>query len=58
MHLTKPINQSLELSIILLIDRLTLCNIDDVKSKLLCIYQEKWYSEIINKLKLRFNKKN
>ena len=36
---------------------LTLCNIDDVKSKLLCIYQEKWYSEIINKPKLRFYKK-
>ena len=27
---------------------LTLCNIDDVKSKLLCIYQEKWYFKIIN----------
>ena len=36
---------------------LTLCNIDDVKSKLLCIYQEKLYSEIINKPKLRFYKK-
>ena len=36
---------------------LTLCNIDDVKSKLLCIYQEKWYSEINNKPKLRFYKK-
>ena len=36
---------------------LTWCNIDDVKSKLLCIYQEKWYSEINNKPKLRFYKK-
>ena len=28
-----------------------------VKCKLLCIYQEKWYSEVINKPKLRFYKK-
>ena len=37
---------------------LTLCNIDDIKSKLICIYQEKRYSDINKKPKLRFYKKN